>query len=156
VAVLRSDRNNRKSIGIPDGEISPIYLGATTKTEMGVQGMYIYGMFDRDSVRSRGPMTNRKYVLGPGSDLRISPYMYVVCFTVLFVICFVPKVFRLVVVCRCDVFIYVLIDSCCSDCSCCSSKDDECESWWLAQENLNWKYKFLIHFLACIIQQRCK
>ena len=49
-AVLRSDRNNRKSIGIPDGEISPIYLGATTKTEMGVQGMYIYGMFDRDSV----------------------------------------------------------------------------------------------------------
>ena len=34
-AVLRSDRNNRKSIGIPDGEISPIYLGATTKTEMG-------------------------------------------------------------------------------------------------------------------------
>ena len=73
-AVLQSDRNNRKSIGIPDGEISPIYLGATTKTEMGVQGMYIYGMFDRDSIRSQGPMTNRKYVLGPGSDLRISPY----------------------------------------------------------------------------------
>ena len=68
-AVLRSDRNNRKPIGIPDGEISPIYLGATTKTEMGAQGMSIYGMFDRDSVRSRGPMTNRKYVLGPGSDL---------------------------------------------------------------------------------------
>ena len=68
-AVLRSDRNSQKSIGIPDGEMSPIYLGATIKTEMGVQGMYIYGMFDRDSVRSRGPMTNRKYVLGPGSDL---------------------------------------------------------------------------------------
>ena len=31
-------------------------------------------MFDRDSVQSRGPMTNRKYVLGPGSDLQISPY----------------------------------------------------------------------------------
>ena len=35
--------------------------------------MYIYGMFDRDSVRSRGPMTNRKYVLGPGSDLADIP-----------------------------------------------------------------------------------
>ena len=68
-AVLRSDRKSRKSIEIPDGEMSPIYLGATTKTEMGAQGMYIYGMFDRDSIRSRGPMTNRKYVLGPGSDL---------------------------------------------------------------------------------------
>ena len=34
-AVLRSDRNSRKSIGIPDGEISPIYLGVTTNTEMG-------------------------------------------------------------------------------------------------------------------------
>ena len=74
-AVLRSDRNNWKSIGIPDGEISPIYLGATTKTEMGAQGMYIYGMFDRGSIRLWGPMTNRKYVLGPGSDLRISPYI---------------------------------------------------------------------------------
>ena len=72
-AVIRSDRNNRKSIGIPDGEMSPIYLGATTKMEMGAQGMYIYGMFDRDSVRSRGPMTNRKYVLGPGSDLADIP-----------------------------------------------------------------------------------
>ena len=72
-AVLRSDRNNRKSIGIPDGEISPIYLGATTKTEMGAQGMYIYGMSNRDSVRSQGPMTNRKYVLGPGSDLADIP-----------------------------------------------------------------------------------
>ena len=72
-AVLRSDRNNRESIGIPDGEISPIYLGVTTKMEMGVQGMYIYGMFDRDSVRSRRPMTNRKYVLGPGSDLADIP-----------------------------------------------------------------------------------
>ena len=72
-AVLRSDRNNRKSIGIPDGEISPIYLGATTKTEMGAQGMYIYGMSDRDSVRSQGLMTNRKYVLGPGSDLADIP-----------------------------------------------------------------------------------
>ena len=72
-AVLQSDRNNRESIGIPDREISPIYLGATTKTEMGAQGMYIYGMFDRDSVRSQRPMTNRKYVLGPGSDLADIP-----------------------------------------------------------------------------------
>ena len=38
--------------------------------------MYIYyGMFNRDSIQSRGLMTNRKYVLGPGSDLRISPYI---------------------------------------------------------------------------------
>ena len=35
--------------------------------------MYIYGMFDRDSVRSRGPITNRKYVLGLGSDLADIP-----------------------------------------------------------------------------------
>ena len=35
MAVLRSDRNNWKSIGIPDGEISPIYLGVTTNTETG-------------------------------------------------------------------------------------------------------------------------
>ena len=37
--------------------------------------MYTYGMFDRDSVQSQGLMTNRKYVLGLGSDLRISPYI---------------------------------------------------------------------------------
>ena len=37
--------------------------------------MYTYGMFDRDSVQSRGSMKNRKYVLGLGSDLQISPYI---------------------------------------------------------------------------------
>jgi hypothetical protein len=64
--VLKSDKNNQKSIGIPDGEIGPIYLEATTNTEMGHKGMYVYGKYGEDSVHLQGLMTNRKYVLGPG------------------------------------------------------------------------------------------
>ena len=33
--MLQSDRNTQKSIGTPDGEISPIYLGVTTNAEVG-------------------------------------------------------------------------------------------------------------------------
>jgi hypothetical protein len=51
-AVLRSDRNNWKSIGIPDGEISPIYLGVTTNTEMGHRVcMYMVSTTEIASVR---------------------------------------------------------------------------------------------------------
>ena len=33
--MLQSDRNNWKSLGIADGEISSIYLGVTTNMETG-------------------------------------------------------------------------------------------------------------------------
>jgi hypothetical protein len=36
--------------------------------------MYEYDKYDRDSIHAQGPMTNRKYVLGPGSRKWISPY----------------------------------------------------------------------------------
>jgi len=36
--------------------------------------MYVYGKYSRDSVHARGPMTNSKYVLGPGTGKQISPY----------------------------------------------------------------------------------
>jgi hypothetical protein len=66
--VLRSDRNNQKSIGIPDGEMSPIYLGVSTNTEMGCRVCTYMVSPAENSIHAWGPMTNRKYVLGPGSN----------------------------------------------------------------------------------------
>jgi hypothetical protein len=39
--------------------------------------MYVYGKYSRDSVHAWGPMTNSKYVLGPGTGKQISPYMFI-------------------------------------------------------------------------------
>jgi len=75
-AVLQSDRNNRKSLGIPDREISPIYLGVTTNTETGRRVCTnMVSMTKIASVRGGRWLTaNRKYVLGLGSGKWISPY----------------------------------------------------------------------------------
>ena len=38
--------------------------------------MYVYGKHSQDSVHARRPMTNSKYILGPGTRKRISPYRF--------------------------------------------------------------------------------